>query len=172
MDGAPFPILAQQALYDRLDVLTPAFEGPCMHEALFDDAPDGYLVTDHLGIIQEANRVAAAFLAMPQASLVGIPFARFIPPEAQQVFRRGWEALQPGERYFWSVRARFTIDGRPMATRWAHANAINCNWNDLADGRYHRFVTPPPIGPSRESVAVSRVGLLASRAHGAASDGR
>jgi len=52
------------------------------------------------------------------------------------------EALAPASRYFWSVRARFTLDGRPMVTRWAQFDAMSCFPNDIADWQYFRFVTP------------------------------
>ncbi len=51
-------------------------------------------------------------------------------------------ALEPATRYFWSVRARFTLDGRPMATRWSHFDPMQCAPNDVADWEHHRFVTP------------------------------
>src|SRR5215813_8870091 len=39
------------------------------YQALFDFAPDGYLVTDSQGIIQEANRTAAVLFAIGQGYL-------------------------------------------------------------------------------------------------------
>jgi hypothetical protein len=53
------------------------------------------------------------------------------------------EALAPASRYFWSVRARFALDDRPMATRWSHFDVMTCFPNDIADWQYHRFITPP-----------------------------
>ena len=52
------------------------------------------------------------------------------------------QALAPASRYFWSVRARFTLDDRPMVTRWAHYDVMTCFPNDIADWQYHRFITP------------------------------
>lgn len=52
------------------------------------------------------------------------------------------EALAPASRYFWSARARFTLDGQPMVTRWSHFDAMTCVPNDMADWQYYRFVTP------------------------------
>jgi len=55
----------------------------------------------------------------------GVPYERW---RNQVVYERtGLDApqhtleipLAPGVRYYWSVRARFVIDGRQMATRWA-----------------------------------------------------
>jgi hypothetical protein len=36
--------------------------------------------------------------------------------------------LAPGSRYYWSVRARFMVDGRSMATRWAGGRAGRTNY--------------------------------------------
>lgn len=75
------------------------------YQALFDFAPDGYLVTDCLGIIQEANRAAVALLAMPQAWLVGTPFVLFVPPEERPAFRTQLVALARVPRLQdWEVR--------------------------------------------------------------------
>ena len=53
------------------------------------------------------------------------------------------EALQPGNRYFWSIRARFSIDRRGMATPWAFfAPGTSCEVKDVPEGQYHRFATP------------------------------
>jgi hypothetical protein len=52
------------------------------------------------------------------------------------------QTLALASRYFWSVRARFTLDGRPMVTRWAHFDAMTCVPNDIADWQYYRFITP------------------------------
>jgi PAS domain-containing protein len=40
------------------------------YQELFDFAPDGYLVTDADGTIQEANRAAAILLGVPQPQLL------------------------------------------------------------------------------------------------------
>ena len=45
---------------------------------LFEFAPDGYLVTDPEGVIQEANRAAAALLGVRQDFLVGKPLLVFV----------------------------------------------------------------------------------------------
>jgi hypothetical protein len=55
------------------------------------------------------------------------------------------DSLQPATRYFWSMRARFALDGRPTATRWAHFDVMNCFPNDITDWQYHRFVTPRQV---------------------------
>jgi len=47
--------------------------------------------------------------------------------------------LVPASRYYWSVRARFVVDGRPMATRWMRRS--KCFSYDLSLG-YYEFYTP------------------------------
>ena len=68
------------------------------YQALFDFAPDGYLVTDSQGIIQEANRAVAALLAVRQEYLVGKPFTLFVAPEERSVFRTQLAALDKVQR--------------------------------------------------------------------------
>lgn len=78
------------------------------YQELFDFAPDGYIVTDPTGIIQEANQAAQALLEGSSHGLVGKPLVLYIAQENRQAFyallqslskdqeRRTWEArLQP-----------------------------------------------------------------------------
>lgn len=53
------------------------------------------------------------------------------------------QPLEPGSRYFWSVRARFLMDGKPNTTPWSFFDATSCFANDVTDWQYWRFVTPP-----------------------------
>jgi PAS domain S-box-containing protein len=48
------------------------------YRELFDLAPDGYLVTDTNGIIQEANRAASELLGAPEALLNSKPIVLFV----------------------------------------------------------------------------------------------
>jgi hypothetical protein len=54
--------------------------------------------------------------------------------------------LKPSNRYFWSIRAHYLFDGRPMTTRWAQTGSewgsASCYAEHIPDGRYHRFSTP------------------------------
>jgi PAS domain S-box-containing protein len=63
------------------------------HE-LFEFAPDGYLVTDALGTIREANRAAATLLNVEQRFLVGKPLAIFVAKEERQAFAGQLNCLQ------------------------------------------------------------------------------
>ena len=78
------------------------------YAALFDLAPDGYLITDAAGVIQEANHAAVALLAVSHEVLVGKPLVLWIAKEDRPAFHaqlahltqalrvRDWEVqLQP-----------------------------------------------------------------------------
>jgi hypothetical protein len=52
------------------------------------------------------------------------------------------EPLKPDHHYFWSFRARFTVDNQPMAIRWAFFDPNGCYVNYIPDWTYYRFVTP------------------------------
>lgn len=109
------------------------------YQELFDLAPDGYLVTDPEGVIQEANRAAAMMFGVQQEFLMGKPLLTFIaepdhktfhshltqlhtmPASMQQV--RGWRlSLQP--RGGAPIAAALTIgvarsaNGRLTSLRW------------------------------------------------------
>jgi PAS domain S-box-containing protein len=53
------------------------------YQNLFEFAPDGYLLTDFHGTIQEANRAAAMLLNIPAASLQGRALAMFTVRESR-----------------------------------------------------------------------------------------
>src|SRR5436305_1753950 len=50
------------------------------YEELFQLAPDGYLLTNEVGIVREANRAAAHLLQVDSRFLVGKPLAAFVDP--------------------------------------------------------------------------------------------
>ena len=53
---------------------------------LFEFAPDGYLITNLWGIIQEANRTASEMLKRRQDHLIGKPISVFIPEVERRSF--------------------------------------------------------------------------------------
>ncbi|MBV9388630.1 MAG: PAS domain S-box protein [Chroococcidiopsidaceae cyanobacterium CP_BM_ER_R8_30] len=65
------------------------------YQDLFEFAPDGYLVTDTAGTIQQANQAAAALLSTAQKWLVGKPLAIFIAKQYRKTFRKQLTNLQP-----------------------------------------------------------------------------
>jgi PAS domain S-box-containing protein len=68
------------------------------YRELFDLAPDGYLVTDAMGTIREANRVAAALLAVHQDHLVGKPLIVFVTKKQRRSFGTRLAQLPQRER--------------------------------------------------------------------------
>ncbi|MBN3925726.1 PAS domain-containing sensor histidine kinase [Nostoc sp. NMS4] len=61
---------------------------------LFNFAPDGYLLTDATGIIQEANHAAAKLLNVRQSYLIDKPMAVFVHQTERQKFRQIMLQLQ------------------------------------------------------------------------------
>lgn len=57
------------------------------YQMLFELAPDGYLVTDAKGVIQEANCTAEVLLNLPRSLLVGKPLVVFVAPSDRSFFR-------------------------------------------------------------------------------------
>ncbi|WOD38483.1 PAS domain-containing sensor histidine kinase [Nodosilinea sp. E11] len=57
------------------------------YQDLFDFAPDGYLVTDLNGVVQEINHAAAALVKLEQKYLIGKPLVTHIPLSERSAFR-------------------------------------------------------------------------------------
>jgi PAS domain S-box-containing protein len=75
------------------------------YQELFDFAPDGYLVTDAAGNIQEVNRAAAVLLAVSQNLLIGKPLIIFVAEEERKRFHTQLLQLSGLERVQdWEVR--------------------------------------------------------------------
>ncbi|MEA5488197.1 PAS domain S-box protein, partial [Pseudanabaena sp. CCNP1317] len=55
---------------------------------LFDFAPDGYLVTDRLGVISSANVAICNFLAISQEQLCGKSLVMYVEPSDQTLFHK------------------------------------------------------------------------------------
>ena len=66
------------------------------YEDLFNFAPDGYLITDAVGMIQEANQSIGILLATDPQILVGQPFSCFIPLPERTAFRTLLKRLTVG----------------------------------------------------------------------------
>lgn len=65
---------------------------------LFEFSPDGYLVTDASGTIEEANRTAAGLLNVAQRFLVGKPLMLFVAEEDRKEFHPQLAQLQMSEQ--------------------------------------------------------------------------
>lgn len=105
------------------------------YQELFEFAPDGYLVTDKEGMIQEANQAAANLLNVSQPSLVGSYLNHYIPTSEHQAFCtklnqlcqvdhvQEWELrLQPMNRECFEAAVTVGIGrnlaGNPVGLRW------------------------------------------------------
>jgi PAS domain S-box-containing protein len=66
------------------------------YQALFDFAPDGYLVTGFEGAIREANTAAAALLNTPKELLPGQSLSEFVVQADREEFRERLHALHLG----------------------------------------------------------------------------
>lgn len=67
------------------------------YRELFDLAPDGYVVTDSVGVIREANRAASELLRVEPSALVGKPLSVYIDPHDRRLFRRALRDLPESE---------------------------------------------------------------------------
>jgi len=105
------------------------------YQELFEFAPDGYLVTDAEGVIQEANHAAATLLNAKQQLLVGLPLVVFVAEKERRSFHSELTRLRQVDRVKdWEVslipRDGQAIDaalsvalvrnqsGDPVALRW------------------------------------------------------
>ncbi|ODG97568.1 histidine kinase [Nostoc sp. KVJ20] len=100
------------------------------YQDLFKFAPDGYLVTDAAGIIQEANQAAAKLLAVRQKYLVNKPLILFISRQDHQTFTtrlNNWQQIQEWEVYLKprggrifpaSIRAAAMYDSKGDLVGW------------------------------------------------------
>jgi PAS domain S-box-containing protein len=70
----------------ELEVALRAAKERQRYQDLFDLAPNGYLVTDSRGTVQEANRVAINWLNISLELLLGKPLRLFIMEEDQEIF--------------------------------------------------------------------------------------
>ncbi|MEH1836996.1 MAG: EAL domain-containing protein [Nostoc sp.] len=105
------------------------------YQDLFEFAPDGYLVTDIEGTIQEANHAAAILLGVNQKYLIGKPFIIFIAQKDRQSFHfqmnnlqlLNWEInLQPRRRTPFPASLKgsavYDLKGKELGWRWLLCN--------------------------------------------------
>ncbi|HAX76879.1 MAG TPA: hypothetical protein DCY88_13815 [Cyanobacteria bacterium UBA11372] len=81
------------------------------YQDLFEFAPDGYLVTDVKGNIQEANRAATLLLGVNQKRLIGKPLSVFITQKERKSFRMRLMGLQQVQDWEIQLQPR---DGDPF----------------------------------------------------------
>lgn len=106
------------------------------YQNLFEFAPDGYLVTDTVGVIKEANYAAATLLNLPQKHLLGKPLVVFISQPYRKSFMtqlknsqqvQEWEIdLQPKSGSAFPARVKMgavhDAQGRQIGWCWLLCN--------------------------------------------------
>jgi PAS domain S-box-containing protein len=104
------------------------------YQELFEFAPDGYLVTDIFGTVQEANCTAASLFNVEQRRLAGKPLAIFVEEDQRQSFQtvlsqlptihriQEWElrlCRRGGETFYAALTVSLGHDqGSPVALHW------------------------------------------------------
>ena len=76
------------------------------YQELFEFAPDGYLVTDEQGIIQEANSAVATLLNVRQVFLLGKPLTVFVAESDRQTFYQLLESQRQKQELWMQPRRR------------------------------------------------------------------
>ncbi len=111
------------------------------YQDLFEFAPDGYLVTDIAGTIQEANYAAAEILNLEQRFLVGKPLINFIGAEPEG----SPEVKSEARRVF---RGDLALLAQASQTQ---------NWEVCLQPRHHRNGTDEPRQPINALMTVAPV---------------
>lgn len=114
------------------------------YQALLEFIPHACLLTDTVGMIQEANSAAAKLLNLPQSLLIGRLLTAFVSHEARQQFQTQLQQLQQRSwKQEWQVRlqpyegAAFNVSvlveanhqeaNQPLTLRWLLRYANDCN---------------------------------------------
>jgi PAS domain S-box-containing protein len=85
------------------------------YQELFEFAPDGSLVTDFRGIVQEANRAAATLLGVDSSSLIGQPLWLYLAEDERRGLITQLQCLQQDDAGD-SLRWEMTIPTRQGAS--------------------------------------------------------
>ncbi|MDF5723728.1 MAG: helix-turn-helix domain-containing protein [Rhizonema sp. PD37] len=121
---------------------------------LFEFAPDSYLVTDTLGVIQEANLRAAQLFNVPQQYLVGKLIVNFIAAEDRRYFRCELTTLSQcdqvreltlrlqqdkGKYLHTSISVAVVRDrqNEPLSLRWLIRKGKNCQFIETLTNNEH-----------------------------------
>nr|WP_199308858.1 ATP-binding protein [Nodosilinea sp. FACHB-13] len=112
------------------------------YQDLFNFAPDGYLVTDMNGVVQEANHAAVALLNLEQPYLIGKPLVSHVPPAERVSFRtllnqivtshriEGWELTIQRRK-----AATITVSTTVEIVKDIEGNGVGLRWQmrDISD---------------------------------------
>jgi two-component system sensor histidine kinase VicK len=105
------------------------------YQALFEFAPDCYLVSDAQGVIEEANRAAAELLNLDQKFLIHKPLILFVAPVDRPFFHTKLDQLKAlPELRNWELRLQprrgeeFTVEVAVSTIRDRHFNLVGFRW--------------------------------------------
>lgn len=105
------------------------------YQDLFSFAPDGYVITDETGIIQEANQAIANLLKRKRDRLIGTPLSAYIPAAELKLFQTKLEQLKTGpqsQTYELSLQLRnptpFSAAVRVTSIRSLSQELIGFRW--------------------------------------------
>src|SRR5882672_8608474 len=91
------------------------------YQELFEFVPDGYVVSDGFGVIQEANQAASALLQERGAALAGRCLLDYVAPPERPMFCTYLECLRGGMQVLgWET----TLQPRPEVRRQANVRVI------------------------------------------------
>ncbi|MBE9048647.1 PAS domain-containing protein, partial [Pleurocapsales cyanobacterium LEGE 10410] len=103
---------------------------------LFEYAPDGYLITDRWGVIQEVNRSAGEMLHRRPVHLAGKPLSIFIPPTERRSFYNLLQRLRQAEPITGVELAIQPSDNRPLLTAAISIAPVGDEQNHLVGFRW------------------------------------
>ena len=111
--------VAEEELREQNEMLTLSRglleEERTRYRDLFEFAPDGYLVTDVRGTIQEANRAAAELFGIETHFLVGKPLPSYLDSDTRRDFRHKLAELDARDPLDgWEVRLRTRTQEEPV----------------------------------------------------------
>jgi PAS domain S-box-containing protein len=81
---------------------------------LFERAPNGYVVTDHRGVIREINRIASEMLRPPPASPKNKPIVVYVASGDRRELRARLQQLRAGHREDWELRLQPMVNRPPL----------------------------------------------------------
>lgn len=131
------------------------------YQELFEFAPDGYLVTNPTGTIQEANLAAATLLQVPQGLLVGSPLFRFVVRGDHRIFEEHLLRLKT-EPVGGGLKLRLESHRRPSFPAALTVGAIRQPQGQLIGLRWQlREITERPEPPEalRQALEESERGV-------------
>ncbi len=148
--------VAEEELYQQNKALEDAFRlleaERERYQNLFEFVPDGYLVTDAVGKIQEANRAAALLLNIAPQRLVGKPLSVFVALEARRAFREQLNRLHhdPRSQGAVSLKAQLAARSQEWEVRLQPRQESSLQQlptsRERPDGALPKWTGMPPLG--------------------------